>query len=145
MLQVIATRCAPGYRGHCVFFFKQKSAYEMRISDWSSDVCSSDLLLGRRTAALIAVSESEADLVRGLRLVDPRRLHVVPNGIELEPPDRLQPSLRARLGIDAATPLVGTVARLVPQKAPELFVQACAAVAAARPDARFVLVGAGPR
>src|SRR3546814_19362254 len=34
-----------------VFFFKQKTAYEMRISDWSSDVCSSDLdgklLIGR--------------------------------------------------------------------------------------------------
>src|SRR3546814_7108490 len=37
--------------GYCVccvilfifFFFKQKTAYEMRISDWSSDVCSSDL------------------------------------------------------------------------------------------------------
>src|SRR3546814_4265756 len=29
------------------FFFKQKTAYEMRISDWSSDVCSSDLL-GRK-------------------------------------------------------------------------------------------------
>src|SRR3546814_470363 len=28
------------------FFFKQKTAYEMRISDWSSDVCSSDLLFG---------------------------------------------------------------------------------------------------
>src|SRR3546814_13821386 len=28
---------------HCFFFFKQKTAYEMRISDWSSDVCSSDL------------------------------------------------------------------------------------------------------
>src|SRR3546814_1963684 len=27
---------------HCFFFFKQKTAYEMRISDWSSDVCSSD-------------------------------------------------------------------------------------------------------
>src|SRR3546814_10514540 len=27
-----------------VFFFKQKTAYEMRISDWSSDVCSSDLI-----------------------------------------------------------------------------------------------------
>src|SRR3546814_14103430 len=26
-----------------IFFFKQKTAYEMRISDWSSDVCSSDL------------------------------------------------------------------------------------------------------
>src|SRR3546814_9883246 len=29
------------------FFFKQKTAYEMRISDWSSDVCSSDLHTGR--------------------------------------------------------------------------------------------------
>src|SRR3546814_13394688 len=32
----------------CVFFFlKQKTAYEMRISDWSSDVCSSDLVIER--------------------------------------------------------------------------------------------------
>src|SRR3546814_2238925 len=30
------------------FFFKQKTAYEMRISDWSSDVCSSDLYEGRK-------------------------------------------------------------------------------------------------
>src|SRR3546814_1145903 len=30
-----------------MFFFKQKTAYEMRISDWSSDVCSSDLLPAR--------------------------------------------------------------------------------------------------
>src|SRR3546814_6455343 len=33
-----------------VFFFKQKTAYEMRISDWSSDVCSSDLARGHRGA-----------------------------------------------------------------------------------------------
>src|SRR3546814_12228595 len=32
--------------GCIFFFFKQKTAYEMRISDWSSDVCSSDLLDG---------------------------------------------------------------------------------------------------
>src|SRR3546814_5248016 len=32
---------------YSIFFFKQKTAYEMRISDWSSDVCSSDLV--RRT------------------------------------------------------------------------------------------------
>src|SRR3546814_15772470 len=37
----------------CFFFFKQKTAYEMRISDWSSDVCSSDLRLeGDRDAGL---------------------------------------------------------------------------------------------
>src|SRR3546814_19759929 len=34
-----------------VFFFKQKTAYEMRISDWSSDVCSSDLGLGLKIGA----------------------------------------------------------------------------------------------
>src|SRR3546814_9340317 len=36
--------CVP-YREsvYCVFLFKPKTAYEMRISDWSSDVCSSDL------------------------------------------------------------------------------------------------------
>src|SRR3546814_1858265 len=45
----------------CFFFFKQKTAYEMRISDWSSDVCSSDLLAlrtilaGIKTAAVINV------------------------------------------------------------------------------------------
>src|SRR3546814_5699077 len=37
------------------FFFKQKTAYEMRISNWSSDVCSSDLA----TAALFAARQTE--------------------------------------------------------------------------------------
>src|SRR3546814_1005516 len=53
------------------FFFKQKTAYEMRISDWSSDVCSSDLLhraqaadhVHRRSPLLIT------DLVRRDRLL----------------------------------------------------------------------------
>src|SRR3546814_13808441 len=34
----------------CFFFFKQKTAYDMRISDWSSDVCSSDLQEGGQRA-----------------------------------------------------------------------------------------------
>src|SRR3546814_11677991 len=34
----------------CFFFFKQKTAYEMRISDWGSDVCSSDLGITAETA-----------------------------------------------------------------------------------------------
>src|SRR3546814_20966386 len=46
------------------FFFKQKTAYEMRISDWSSDVCSSDLLVAKaflqaeRTALLLVIISS---------------------------------------------------------------------------------------
>src|SRR3546814_4371427 len=51
---------------HClfVFFFKQKTAYEMRISDWSSDVCSSDLsrVVGKSGKAIAAAW----NLVRGL-------------------------------------------------------------------------------
>src|SRR3546814_8878421 len=41
------------------FFFKQKTAYEMRISDWSSDVCSSDLLPPRHPAAAPRVADAE--------------------------------------------------------------------------------------
>src|SRR3546814_6255870 len=37
------------------FFFKQKTAYEMRISDWSSDVCSSDLFLPRTSLPAFAL------------------------------------------------------------------------------------------
>src|SRR3546814_8079303 len=46
----------------CVFFFKQKTAYEMRISDWSSDVCSSDLhVLGALALELTPGSAAARD------------------------------------------------------------------------------------
>src|SRR3546814_11282764 len=47
-----------------VFFFKQTTAYDMGISDWSSDVCSSDLV--------VAIEGDHADLV-GHRCIMPRR------------------------------------------------------------------------
>src|SRR3546814_5877695 len=57
-----------------VFFFKQKTAYEMRISDWSSDVCSSDLAQQvqqrREQVALGQVAggaEQEQGVVHGCR------------------------------------------------------------------------------
>src|SRR3546814_12767943 len=43
-----------------VFFFKQKTAYEMRICDWSSDVCSSDLSSVSRSPAAWAVKAARA-------------------------------------------------------------------------------------
>src|SRR3546814_9000269 len=42
-----------------MFLCKQKTAYEMRISDWSSDVCSSDLQLGQHHAADAADAHAE--------------------------------------------------------------------------------------
>src|SRR3546814_5256202 len=49
------------------FFFKQKTAYEMRISDWSSDVCSSDLVLhdSRRGGLAVAMLLGQGEGGRG--------------------------------------------------------------------------------
>src|SRR3546814_1615918 len=49
----------------CIFFFKQKTAYEVRISDWSSDVCSSDL---DHAAAAIAARGIPVFAVKGVTL-----------------------------------------------------------------------------
>src|SRR3546814_1311830 len=56
------------------FFFKQKTAYEMRISDWSSDVCSSDLIAGRYhdLAACGGAVDGSGDLVAQHRILGPR-------------------------------------------------------------------------
>src|SRR3546814_1245873 len=44
------------------FFVKQKTAYDMRISDWSSDVCSSDLRRLHRTSCFIMLLPNDAGL-----------------------------------------------------------------------------------
>src|SRR3546814_1726788 len=69
--------------GVVFFFVKQKTTYEMRISDWSSDVCSSDLGVAHGLARLSADdpprctvhAHPDADLVRGARCSDATRLH----------------------------------------------------------------------
>src|SRR3546814_14367185 len=49
----------------CFFFVKQKTAYEMRISDWSSDVCASDL--GKADVIILAVLfEGHRDVAKAL-------------------------------------------------------------------------------
>src|SRR3546814_9066144 len=57
-----------------LFFFKQKTAYEMRISDWSSDVCSSDLAIriGHARKQLVG----DRDLARIVAGRDPQTQHV---------------------------------------------------------------------
>src|SRR3546814_9180249 len=51
-----------------LFFFKQKTAYEMRISDWSSDVCSSDLAPNSLTQAHFSAPPAAP-----ITLIDARR------------------------------------------------------------------------
>src|SRR3546814_3496681 len=45
------------------FFFKQKTAYELRISDWSSDVCSSDLGRSMKRPVLAPYSQTPIDII----------------------------------------------------------------------------------
>src|SRR3546814_5967106 len=56
----------------CLFFFKQKTAYEMRISDWSSDVCSSDL----NGAERMLKNRYTGTVIGGLDLNNHHRGHV---------------------------------------------------------------------
>src|SRR3546814_8141857 len=72
----------------CFFCFKQKTAYEMRISDWSSDVCSSDLASFLKRSNLVpTISSPTIDLIDRLlkrgaadgtvrKGVDPLQLYV---------------------------------------------------------------------
>ena len=103
--------------------------------------------LGPLTDRLIATSDGEAALVLARHLVPARRLVTIPNGIEIEgwAPPPATPDLRALLGIGPDAPLLGTISRLVPQKAPERFTRLAAAVLAAHPDAHAVLIGDGPQ
>src|SRR3546814_6734149 len=68
-------------------FFKQKTAYEMRISDWSSDVCSSDLLMVANSsvnqgAGFIVASLAEA---RRRGIAEDRLIHVGMGAAAREP------------------------------------------------------------
>src|SRR3546814_2717188 len=75
-----------------IFFFKQKTAYEMRISDWSSDVCSSDLLpnclpplivVGTvQVAHAIALEATLSFLGIGLPITEPSLGLLIANGFE---------------------------------------------------------------
>src|SRR3546814_5987401 len=59
------------------FFFKQKTAYEMRISDWSSDVCSSDLENGSpQTNRLLRRYKDATFIVEFRQLSSPIELRV---------------------------------------------------------------------
>src|SRR3546814_6346833 len=69
---IVSVDCVFACR-YCFFFFKQKTAYEMRISDWSSDVCSSDLRVGGRDA----VDLDRIEFVEPLALKQRQRRDVV--------------------------------------------------------------------
>jgi glycosyltransferase involved in cell wall biosynthesis len=90
----------------------------------------------------VAVAPRVAQEAVEHRLAPPGSVSVIPSAIALDDiPDHPDPTVRTELGIPADAPLVGTVGRIVSQKCPLDFVRMAAKVRAARPDARFVMVG----
>src|SRR3546814_5888155 len=88
----------------CFFFFKQKTAYEMRISDWGSDVCSSDLMLREDRAdesEFVTISYWESvEAMSRFAGDDPRRIHHLERDPEflIELPEGVQEIGRASCG-----------------------------------------------
>src|SRR3546814_19740990 len=72
----------------CLFFCKQKTAYEMRISDWSSDVCSSDLALDRLRRSGLGIDVVADDDRRMPAELHDGRLHMPARHLGESLPDR---------------------------------------------------------
>ena len=129
------------FHGHVLsgYFSRPKAAFFTWI----------ERVLARRTDVLIAVSEEvKRDLV-GLGVAPAERITVVHLGFDLAPfltatgDSDARDAMRRRLGVDTASPLVTLVARLVPIKRVDLFLDAAARIATRCPDVRFAVAGDG--
>ncbi len=106
-----------------------------------------DRLSERFCDRFIAVSDAiRRVLIEGHRIPEERVVRIY-NAVELEafrPGGQNGFRLRQEVGLDPEAPVVGTVGRLVYQKAHDMFLQAASLVAQAVPAAQFLIVGEGP-
>jgi glycosyltransferase involved in cell wall biosynthesis len=104
--------------------------------------------LGMVTDRIIVLGEDQRNEIASLGVAPATKLEPIRLGLELGQFLHAEGSrgrLRHELGVDAHTPLVGIVARLVPIKAHEVFFQAATQVLKAMPTVRFLVVGDGER
>lgn len=128
------------YHGHVFHGYFSKSATRVFLAV--------ERLLARLSTRLLTVSPTVRKELLGLGIGTPEQLIVMPLGLDLErfrQSDGLRGQLRAELGFDPDTPLVGIVARLAPIKSHETFLTAAALIAARNARTRFVIVGDGER
>lgn len=103
--------------------------------------------LARWTARLIHVSRSEMEEAVQLGISDAGRGRVIANGVDAEAIDRVGVEVgrkRREVGLDPSDVVIGTIARISPQKGLDDLIRAAALVTAQAPRARFLLVGDAP-
>src|SRR3546814_2123819 len=105
---LVAILCVLGF-----FFFKQKTAYEMRISDWSSDVCSSDLIVDviRSYAPGFIFTTSLSPVLVAGALASVR--HLKGSSVERDSQQAAAAKLKA-LFAEAGLPVMPSVTHIVP-------------------------------
>jgi len=119
-----------------------RSAWHQGIKRLTPRVCA---LLSRMPAAVVVNSEAGRAVHEAIGY-RPRRWCLIGNGFDLDvfkPDEQARASVRAELGLDSGTPLIGLIGRWDPHKDHQTFLAGAALVAARDPNVRFVLVGDG--
>ena len=104
--------------------------------------------LGLATHRIVVVGDGQRDEIASYGVAPLSKIESIRLGLELSPflrADTARGALRRELGIEGSTPLVGIVARLVPIKAHEVFLEAAVRIRAALPAVRFLVIGDGER
>ena len=104
--------------------------------------------LGLATNRIVVIGDGQRAEIASYGVAPMNKLVTIRLGLELGQfldAERSRGELRRELGIDADVPLIGIVARLVPIKAPEIFLQAAVKIHAALPRSQFLVIGDGER
>lgn len=101
-------------------------------------------LLDPVAGQFIAVSESLRLEVLEYQRMRADKVVTIYNGLDIEAFTNPEPKVRQKLGVGESTLLIGTVARLAPQKGVEYFIRMAEILALRHPDIAFVIVGDGP-
>jgi glycosyltransferase involved in cell wall biosynthesis len=128
------------YHGHVFhsYFSPLKTAVFLNI----------ERALGRLSDRLIAVGDKQRQELIGYRVAPARKIVSIPLGLEIEQmlgAEQERGRLREQLGFETDHKLVGIVARLVPIKAHEVFLDAAVEIRRREPKARFLIIGDGER
>jgi glycosyltransferase involved in cell wall biosynthesis len=103
-----------------------------------------DSIADRMTDMVVANSTAAADYALAHERLDPAKVRIIRNGVELPSPERVDRGIRQELGFEDDQLVIGCVANYLPVKRHDLLIEAFASVVKSFPNARLALVGDGP-